>query len=309
MLLANIPPPPGNVIELGPLTIHYYGIAIAIGVLLAVSLVRRRYAALGGDPELADRVALWAVAAGLVGARIGYVVPRFDRFAGDPLAMLAIWEGGLVFFGGLLAGTLMGIYLIRRWSGDLPAFADAVAPGIPLAQAFGRWGNYFNQELFGTSTDLPWALEIERGGQIVDTVHPTFLYEMLGNLLLLAVLIALGRRGRLRRGSLMFAYAIGYGILRFAMEQIRTDERAFEVIFTANGWVALGVLLLGVVGLVWWNRRPEAEPAIDGDVDADMAAEADADAGAAPVAPEGDAEPVEGGAEPVAVEEDADPRP
>jgi prolipoprotein diacylglyceryl transferase len=259
MLLATIPPPPGNAFELGPLTVHYYGVAIAIGVLVAVTLIRRRYASFGGDPELADRIALWAVFAGLVGARIGYVVPRLDRFAGDPLAILAIWEGGLVFFGGLFAGTAMAVYLVRRWGGDLPALADAVAPGIPLAQAFGRWGNYFNQELYGTSTDLPWALEIERGGQIVDTVHPTFLYEMLGNLLLVAVLILLGRR--LKRGSLMFVYAIGYGVLRFAMEQIRTDERAFEVLFSANAWVSIGILLVGVAGLLWWRRRPAATPA------------------------------------------------
>jgi prolipoprotein diacylglyceryl transferase len=293
MILATIPPPPGNVIELGPLTIHYYGVAIAIGVLTAVTLVRRRYASFGGDPELADRIALWAVGAGLVGARIGYVLPRLDQFS-SPLEMLAIWEGGLVFFGGLFAGTAMGIYLIRRWGGDLPAFADAVAPGIPLAQAFGRWGNYFNQELYGTSTTLPWALEIENAaGQVVDTVHPTFLYEMLGNLVMVAVLIALGRSGRVRRGSLMFAYGIGYGILRFAMEQIRTDARAFDIIFPANAWVALGVLLAGIAGLIWWNRRPEPAEADPADPPAEAAADPDAetetDAVGEPVAE--DAEP------------------
>jgi prolipoprotein diacylglyceryl transferase len=267
-VLATIPPPPGNVIELGPLTVHYYGIAIAIGVLIAITVVRKRYEAMGGDPELADRVCLWTVGLGFVGARIGYVLPRLDRFAGDPLSAFAVWEGGLVFFGGLFAGTVAAVVLIRRWGGDLPAFADAVAPAIPLAQAFGRWGNYFNQELFGTSTDLPWALEIERGGVIVDTVHPTFLYEMLGNLVIVAALIVIGRRTSLRRGSLMFAYAMGYGVLRFLMELIRTDERAFTFILTANAWVSVLVFAIGLAGIIWWNRRDEplaATPGPDGE--------------------------------------------
>jgi prolipoprotein diacylglyceryl transferase len=257
-LLATIPPPPGNVIELGPLTVHFYGIAIAIGALAGITLMRRRYASFGGDPDLADRVAIWAVLAGLVGARIGYVAPRLDRYADQPLSLLAVWEGGLAFYGGVLFGTIAAVILIRRWGGDVAALADATAPTIPLAQAFGRWGNYFNQELYGTSTDLPWALEIERNGQIVDTVHPTFLYEMIANLALMTALILIGRRGSLRRGSLMFVYAIGYGIIRFALELIRTDPRAFRFILTANGWVSVAAVLVGVAGLVWYQRRGAA---------------------------------------------------
>jgi prolipoprotein diacylglyceryltransferase len=117
-LVANIPPPPGNVVELGPLTLHYYGVAIAIGALAGITLMRRRYASFGGDPDLADRVAIWAVVAGLVGARVGYVLPRLDQFTDRPLAIFAIWEGGLAFFGGLLFGTIVGIYLVRRWGGE-----------------------------------------------------------------------------------------------------------------------------------------------------------------------------------------------
>ena len=262
-LVGTIPPSPGNAIELGPLTVHYYGIAITIGVLVAITVLRRRYAALGGNPDLADRVAIWAVVTGLVGARLGHVLPRLERFGEDPLSMLAIWEGGLAYFGGLLAGAVAAVLLVRRWGGHVPSFADATAPVIPIAQAFGRWGNYFNQELYGTSTDVWWALEIERGGEIVDTVHPTFAYEMIGNLLIAGALILIGRRGSLRRGALIFLYAIGYGVLRFALEFVRTDDRAFEFVFTANQWVALGILVAGVLGLAWWQRRPEPEAALD----------------------------------------------
>jgi prolipoprotein diacylglyceryl transferase len=283
MLVATIPPPPGNVIEIGPLTIHYYGIAIAIGVLASITLIRRRFAAFGGDPDLADRVALWAVGAGFVGARLGYVLPRLDRFADNPLGILAVWEGGLVFFGGLFAGAATAIWLIHRSRADLPSFADAVAPGIPLAQAFGRWGNYFNQELFGTSTDLPWALEIEQGGAVVDTVHPTFLYEMLGNLALMTALILIGRTGRVKRGSLMFLYAMGYGVLRFLLELIRTDERAFQFLLSANGWVSVGIFAAGLAGFLWWQKRPVPAPAAETGVadaeDADADAEVAGDAG------------------------------
>jgi prolipoprotein diacylglyceryl transferase len=257
-LLATIPPPPGNVLELGPLTIHYYGIAIAIGVVAAISLLRRRYAALGGDPELADRVGLWAVGMGLVGARLAYVSTNLDRFLFDDiLGIFRVWEGGLAFFGGLLFGTLTAIYLVRRWGGSLVDFADATAPTIPLAQAFGRWGNYFNQELYGTPTDLPWALELELGGEIVATVHPTFLYEIIGNVAIIAVLIWLGRNRKVPRGSLMFVYVIGYGILRFATELIRTDTDFRLLGISRNGYVALLIIIVGIVGMRWRARQTD----------------------------------------------------
>jgi prolipoprotein diacylglyceryl transferase len=269
MMLASIPSPPTNVIEIGPLTIHYYGIAIAIGALVAITLVRKRYQSFGGDPELADRAALWAVGMGFVGARVGYLIGRVidgdvARFVERPLSIIAVWEGGLAFFGGLVFGTATGIWYIRRHGGRLDWFADAVAPALPLAQAIGRWGNYFNQELFGTPTDLPWGLEIEPHHRPVgyaefETFHPTFLYESLWNLGLAAFLIWLGRRGRLRTGSLMFLYAAGYGVMRFLLELIRTDTtfRLFGI--SRNGYVALLVLAIGLGGLWWYQRRATAD--------------------------------------------------
>jgi prolipoprotein diacylglyceryl transferase len=258
-LLATIPPPPGNTIEIGPLTVHYYGVAIAIGVLVAITLTRRRYAAMGGDADIVDRVGLWAVLFGLVGARVGYLIPRLGEFADRPLQVFAIWEGGLVYFGGLSVGALAALYFLRRNRGDVPAFLEAIAPAIPLAQAFGRWGNYFNQELYGTPTDLPWALEIERGGEIVATVHPTFLYESLYNLLLAGFLVWLGSRRVLRRGGLIFVYAMGYGVARFLLELIRTDTTFRVFGLSRNAYVSIVVLLIGVVGLWWWQRRPVPE--------------------------------------------------
>jgi prolipoprotein diacylglyceryl transferase len=262
LTLATIPPPPGNAVELGPLTVHYYGIAIALGVLVAITIVRRRYARLGGDPDLADQVALLAVVAGVVGARVGFITTNFGRFfPDDPLAVFAVWRGGLTFYTGLLFGTLAAMWLLRRSRGDLPAYADAAAPAIPVAQAFGRWGNYFNQELYGTPTDLPWALVVEphrrlAGYEAFETFHPTFAYEMLGNLVIAGVLVWVGSTRRLRRGSLLFGYLLGYGALRFGMELLRIDTEPVLFGLTRNGLGSVGVFLVGLVGLWLHQRRP-----------------------------------------------------
>jgi prolipoprotein diacylglyceryl transferase len=268
--LAQIPPPPVSGFELGPLDVRLYGILIAIGAYLALRMGVARYERFGGDPEVAERTALWILGAGFLGARIGYVIPRVGRFVDDPLAVFAIWEGGLALFGGLFAGTLVGYLLLRGGRGKVPAFMDAVAPAVPLAQAIGRWGNYFNQELYGRPTDLPWAVRIEPefrrpGFEDVATFHPTFLYESLGNLVLVVVLLRLDRAGRLRRGSLLWIYAIGYGIIRALTEALRIDTDFRILGLSRNNWIALLVILAAVAGLRWWQRRPVPDLA-DGDV-------------------------------------------
>ena len=248
MLLASFPSPPFRSISVGPLDVYVYGLLIAIGVALGFNLARKRYEALGGDGDLVDRVLVWAVLVGFVGARLAYASTHLDRFEGRPLAILAIWEGGLALFGGLTVGTAVGIALVRRWGGDVARFADAVAPAIPLAQAIGRWGNYFNQELFGTPTDLPWAVEIDpanRPAAYADaaTFHPTFLYESLYNLVVVAVLLRIDRRGRLKPGNLMLAYGILYGIGRFLLELIRTDTTFRLLGLSRNALVAIAVVV------------------------------------------------------------------
>lgn len=260
--MLTIPPPPAAVLfELGPLTVRYYGVLIALGVVLAILLARRRYAARGGNPDVVEQVALWGVLAGLVGARLAWASTNLDLIVEDPLSVFAIWEGGLAFFGGLTLGVIAALLVLRRSDAALGAFADAAAPAIPLAQAVGRWGNYFNEELFGTPTDLPWALELSSLQAVYEpgtTVHPAFLYESLANLALVLVIVWIGRRGWVRAGGLLFVYAIGYGVVRFAVEQVRIDSNWEPMGMAINAWVALGVLVAGVVALVWWQRRASA---------------------------------------------------
>lgn len=262
-MLASIPAPPTDRLEFGPLTLRFYGLAIATGALLAVKLARRRFAALGGDPAVVDSATLWAVGGGLAGARVGFVLPRLDRFAEDPLSAFAIWEGGLTFFGAL-TGALLGVaWYVRRRSVPLSMFLHAVAPSVPLVQAIGRWGNYFNQELYGRPTDLPWALEIEpehrvAGYEAYDTFHPAFLYESLWNLGLVLLLLWADRRFSLRRGWLFLLYLIGYGVGRFWIELLRIDTDFRVLGLSRNNWNAIAMVVIGLAGLWWWERRAPA---------------------------------------------------
>ena len=288
-LLANIPPPPFRgedgmtTIDLGPVSIAMYGLLIAVGAYLALVLLARRYGAMGGDTELAERTALLAIASAIVGSRIGYIIPRWEQFLADPITIPQIWRGGLAFFGGVALAVPVAWWYTHRKGGDVAAMVDAVAPALPLGHAIGRWGNYFNQELYGRPTDLPWALEVEphrrvAGFRDVETFHPTFLYESLWNLALVGVLLWIDRRRNadgerlLRRGSLGFLYLIGYGIGRFWTELLRIDtpERYFGL--SRNNWIALLVIIIGVAGVIWWERRGRADtPEADGDTSSDPA--------------------------------------
>ncbi|MGH8930191.1 MAG: prolipoprotein diacylglyceryl transferase [Egibacteraceae bacterium] len=257
--LALIPAPAADRIVLGPVTIRYYGLLIAVGVLLAVWLTRRRYAMRGGDAEFAERTAVVAVAFGFLGARLAYVSTHLGAFAERPWAALFIWEGGLALFGGLTLGALAAWVCLRHRGADVAVFADAAAPAVPLAQAFGRWGNYFNQELYGTPTRLPWALEVDPSHRVAAyqhaaTFHPTFLYEPLWNLALAGLIVWIDRRLRPARGMLAFAYLAGYGLGRFLIELLRTDTTFRLLGLSPNNWVALAVCLAGLAGLAWRLR-------------------------------------------------------
>lgn len=267
--LASIPSPSRNTIEIGPLTIHFYGIMIAIGVIVAVIVAKRRYERFGGSGAMAERVAIWAVVFGLLGARLGYVVTHTGDFIDRPWAVLFIWEGGLAFYGGLVVGAIAAIIVLRRLRGDVFAFSDAVAVGIPLAQAFGRWGNYFNQELFGTPSNLPWAVEIDTaiaknvGYPDAATFHPTFLYEALWNVIVVVgVILWLERRGKLFKGSSIAVYVMLYGVGRFLMELMRTDTTFRFLGLSRNGWVSIGAVLFGLFLSRWMQRRSETRTLI-----------------------------------------------
>jgi prolipoprotein diacylglyceryl transferase len=259
--LASIPSPSRNVIEVGPLTIHFYGIMIAIGVIVAVIVTRRRYERFGGSGETVERASIWAVVVGFLGARLAYVSTHTGDFLDRPWAMLYIWEGGLALYGGLVAGTIAAVIVLRRSRGDVFAFGDAVAVGLPLAQVIGRLGNYFNQELFGTPSTLPWAVEIDAniaaaaGYPGFGTFHPTFLYEALWNVFVtVGVILLLERRGKLFKGSSFALYMILYGTGRFLMELMRTDTTFRLVGLSRNGWVSVGAVLVGAV-LFWWMQQ------------------------------------------------------
>ena len=269
MILASIPSPPINIIEVGPLDIHFYGILIGLGVIVAMMITERRYLRYGGDPKDVEKAAFWAVVIGFLGARTAYVSTHLYRFEGRWLHVLAIWEGGLAFFGGLTGGAIAAIWVMKKRRGDFPAFADAVAVGLPAAQAIGRLGNYFNQELFGTSSDLPWGLEIAsryRPSDYIDatTFHPTFLYETLWNLGVIALLLNVEKRFSLKRGSLLLVYFMAYGVGRFLMELIRTDTtfRVFGI--SRNVWVSVAVVIGGAIGL-WLRNRNRIEESVPAD--------------------------------------------
>jgi prolipoprotein diacylglyceryl transferase len=278
-VLASIPSPSFNDITLGPLTIHIYGILMGLAVATAYVITVSRYERFGGDRRIAERAAFWAVVIGFLGARLAYVSTHTGKFSEDGwLFPIKIWEGGIALFGGITFGILAVLWVIRRAGGSFPMFLDAVAVGLPAAQAIGRWGNYFNQELFGTPTNLPWGLEIAPRFRPVAypdaaTFHPTFLYESLWNIGVVLFLLWVERRLKMRHGRLFTVYMMLYGVMRFLLELLRTDTTFRFLGLSRNGWVALGVTIAGAV-LFWWLR---GKPAADEEQDLEEADDAGAD--------------------------------
>jgi prolipoprotein diacylglyceryl transferase len=274
LILAALPSPSSNAIDLGPLSLRAYGLAIALGVLLAVHIAQRRWEARGGDPADIAALAVWAVPAGLVGARLYHVVTDWHRFEGRWWHALAVWEGGLGIPGGLLVGVVTGVVVAWRRGLPVAGLLDAVAPAILVAQAVGRLGNWFNQELFGRPSDLPWALRIDPqhrpdGFADIATYHPTFLYEGLSNLALAALLVYVSRHRRVRPGQLFAGYVAGYAAVRLWVESLRIDPATEIVGVRVNIWVSSAVLAAALAVLVIRSRpgRPphaaEAQEQVD----------------------------------------------
>jgi prolipoprotein diacylglyceryl transferase len=260
--LASIPSPSANGFHLGPLFVHAYGVAYVVALLVAIAIVKRRWARHGGDPALVQEVALVGFPAGLIGGRLYFLATSWNEVPPHWWGPLAVWQGGLGIWGGIAGGTLGGLWVLRRHRADVPAFLDAAAPALLVGQAIGRIGNYFNQELFGGPTSLPWGLQIDPAHRPAAyphaaTFHPTFLYELMWNLALAGLLVWLGRRRKIRAPGLFALYVAGYSLGRIGEEMLRVDPAHHILGLRLNFFVAS---LLLVVGAVWFGRTQNWHP-------------------------------------------------
>jgi prolipoprotein diacylglyceryl transferase len=267
-----IPSPSANGFHIGPLFVHAYGLAYVFAVAAAILVTRWRWARAGGDPKLAQETAVWAFPAGLIGGRIYFLITTPSQMPPYWWGPFAIWKGGLGIWGGVAAGAAVGIWYVHRrlgsW-GEVRKFADATGPSLLVAQAIGRIGNYFNQELFGKPTSLPWGLEISPahrppGYAQFATFQPTFLYEMIWDLSLAGLLIWLGVTRRVKAPGLFALYVAGYSGFRMFEESLRIDYSNYFLGMRVNFWIAM-LLCLG--GLAWfvalqkgWSPRGKVPP-------------------------------------------------
>ena len=255
-MLTFIPSPPDNAIHLGPLQLHAYGLMIALGVVAAVWLAGRRLEQRGvGTKEDMSAIAMWAVPAGIVGARLYHVITDWKSFKGDWLRAFKIWDGGLGIWGGVALGLIVGLWAARKRGVTTAAAIMAAAPALPLAQAIGRVGNWWNQELFGRPSTLPWALKVDPASrpepyQSFATFHPAFLYEGLWNLALCAVLLRIDRKRDVGAGKLFAIYVAGYTFIRFFIEQMRIDFASRILGLRVNEWVSGIVFLIALAYLI-----------------------------------------------------------
>ena len=254
---ASIPSPSSTGISAGPLFFHAYGLAYVVAVTTAVLIARRRWSCAGGDPALVKEVAIWGFPAGLLGGRIYFLITTPSQVPPHWWGPFAIWKGGLGIWGGIAAGVAGGLFILHRrlpWP-EVVRFMDAAAPGLLVAQAIGRVGNYFNQELFGGPTTLPWGLEIDPahrppGYEHFATFQPTFLYEIIWNLSLAAFLVWLGHHRRIRPPGLLALYVAGYSGFRIFEETLRVDYSEHILGLRLNFFVAS---VLCLAGLTWFT--------------------------------------------------------
>ena len=272
MMFASIPSPSSGTISLGPLDLTAYGLCIALGVIVGVWLAGRRFEEKGiGTRDDMSSIAVGAVLAGVVGARLYHVATDWEKFEDNLGDIPKIWEGGLGIPGGILLGTLVGVWLVTRRGIPAGLAANAAAPAIALAQAIGRWGNYFNQELYGKPTARPWALEIDPENFPATpsylpgtTFHPTFLYESIWNLLLCGALLLIDRKFMVRPWQLFATYVVGYGAGRFFIEGLRIDEAKAFGGLRLNQWMSIVIVVAGLAYLAWSMLHPAPEPAVAG---------------------------------------------
>jgi prolipoprotein diacylglyceryl transferase len=262
---AFISSPHSGIVHAGPLTIHMYGLMLLAGIAACVWLTGYRWTKWGGDWDLIFRVAVWGVAFGIVGARIYHDLTSWSQVPKTWWGPFAVWQGGLGVWGGVGLGLLAGAVVVRRSGNSVRLMMDAVAPGLLLAQGIGRIGNWWNQELFGKPTDLPWGLKIDAahrpiGYEQYATFHPTFLYELVWDLIGVGLLLWVDARFKLRRPALFALYVAWYTGFRTYEEILRIDPGSHYYLgLRLNFYVSLAMFVLSVGFFVWWQflRRPD----------------------------------------------------
>jgi prolipoprotein diacylglyceryl transferase len=261
MLLGYIPSPHNGQLDIGPLTLHMYGLTLLVAILACIWLTGRRWVAMGGEWDLVWRVAVWGVAFGVVGARAYHDITSWSEVP-DPKwkGIFEVWQGGLGIWGGILLGGLAGAWVIRRAGFNTRMFMDAVAPGLLLAQGIGRIGNWWNQELYGKPSKLPWALKIDVDHRPTDpkyanaaTFQPTFLYELIWDLVGVGILLWVSRRFRIKAPGLFALYVSYYTFGRFFEELLRIDPAHHFAGLRLNAWVSVIVFVCSTAFFIWWQ--------------------------------------------------------
>jgi phosphatidylglycerol---prolipoprotein diacylglyceryl transferase len=264
-VLAYIPSPPANGLSLGPVRLHVYGLLIACGIVAAVWLAQRRWEQIGGKPGTMTSLAMWGVPGGLIGARLYSLITSWQvDTQGHWYRGFEVWNGGLGIWGGVVGGIAAGAVGAKYMRLPRPTLLDCIAPAFALGQAIGRWGNYFNQELFGRPTTLPWGVKIDVGQRPAgytqySTFQPTFLYECIWDLAVVVLVIWAERRFRIKRGYLITVYASLYTFGRFWTEYLRIDEAHRWLGLRLNDWTSVVVFVLSTAVLLIWGRAKDGD--------------------------------------------------
>jgi prolipoprotein diacylglyceryl transferase len=262
-----IPSPPINSFHVGPLDVRFYALAYIVGITFAILITRRRWRALGGNSDVVNDIALWVVPAGIIGGRIYFDITTPDDIPHVWYGVFAVWTGGLGIWGGVALATAVGAWRLRKLGITVGPFANAIAPALLVAQAVGRIGNYFNKELFGKPTTLPWGLEIPYQYRVSGgipahdlgfaTFQPTFLYELIWDLALAAFLVWLGHHAKIKPWGLFALYVAGYSAFRIFEESVRIDSSEYFFGLRLNMYIAIIGTLGGLIWFAFAQRRPD----------------------------------------------------
>ena len=256
----HIPSPSISGFHIGPLEIHFYALMYLVAIAVAIMITRRRWRAVSGDPDLVGDVAIWSVPAGIIGGRIYFDITTPADIPHVWYGVFAVWDGGLGIWGGIALAAVVGAWRVRRAGASVAVFMDAVAPALLVAQGIGRIGNYFNKELFGKPTSLPWGLEVPYsfrppGYRQYSTFQPSFLYELIFDLLLAAALVWLGHHRRIKPPGLFALYVAGYSAYRIFEETIRIDSSEHFLGLRLNMYIAIALTLIGSGWFAWTQLK------------------------------------------------------